>query len=111
MKRIASPSSVEVKERISGPPAPGKLVLAGFILSSTGGLLLVWYLVPQAPMYILIPFFFLWSFFETIVSTMMIGMTGMGFQTPYLREILIYSSGYPGYDIWFAPFPLAHGTG
>jgi len=110
-KRIISPSSIEVKERISGPPAPSKLVLTGFILSSAGALLLVWYLVPQAPMHILIPFFFLWSFFDTVVSTMMIGMTGMGFEAPYIKEILIYSSGYTGYDIWFAPFPLTEGTG
>ena len=110
-RRIIHPSSTRTERRLSGPPVSSKLVIGAFLLATSGGLLLVWYLVPQSPLWILLPFFFLWSFFSTIVSTMMIGTTGMGFQTPYLKEILIYSSGYQGYDIWFAPFPIATGTG
>lgn len=111
MKRLIHFGSEDFKREIRRESFSGGILFLMFIASAAGGVLLVKVLVPDAPIGILLCLFFLWSLVTTMVSTIMVGMTGTGFGAPYIKEMFIYSSGYRSYDIWFAPFPIADGTG
>ena len=95
------------------PPAGrGDLAVAkalGLWAASTlGFVLLVWFLVPEFPVWITLFFGFIWTPIYSYISARMIGLTGspQGVSFPYLREGSFYLSGYQGAAIWFAPMPL-----
>jgi len=75
-----------------------------FIGGSLANILIVHYLVPAFPIWILLLLTIGWSFFATFVSTHVSGVTFGGINIPYLKEFVIYTSGYQGRDIWFAQF-------
>ncbi|MBS7649477.1 hypothetical protein KEJ17_07555, partial [Candidatus Bathyarchaeota archaeon] len=62
-------------------------------------------LVPGFPLWILIAFSVGWSFFASFISANAQGVgASSSFNIPYLRESIIYFSGYRGVDIWFANY-------
>ena len=63
-------------------------------------------LVPGFPVWIILIFGFLWTPLQSYISARLIGLTGQGLQTPFLKETAFITSGYRGLDIWFAPIPL-----
>ncbi len=84
------------------------LLLLFYMVSLSSILFIVWYLTDfRFPIWILAAFLFFGSFFVTYISTASVGVTFSGFNIPYLRELIIYYSGYPYKDIWFAPIPLS----
>lgn len=64
-------------------------------------------LVPDFPFWIIVLFGFVWTPVHSYISARMIGLTGMGLATPFLKETAFITSGYKKIDIWFAPIPLA----
>ncbi|MEM2186132.1 MAG: hypothetical protein QXF69_05520 [Thermofilaceae archaeon] len=82
------------------------LLLALFFGSSVAASLLAWYLTGfRFPVYILLILFVGGSFFATYIATASAGVTVFGTSVPYLRELMIYVSGYDKRDIWFVPMP------
>ncbi|MEM0459793.1 MAG: hypothetical protein QXZ31_07965 [Thermofilaceae archaeon] len=82
------------------------LLLALFFGSSVTASLLAWYLTEfRFPIYILLILFVGGSFFATYIATASAGVTVFGTSVPYLRELMIYVSGYDKRDIWFVPMP------
>jgi len=63
-------------------------------------------LVPDFPFWIVVLFGFVWTPIHSYISARMIGLTGTGLATPFLRETVFITSGYKKTDIWFAPIPL-----
>lgn len=59
-------------------------------------------LVPGFPIWILLLFTIGMSFIITLLQTHSAGIM-VGINIPYLRETMIYFSGYRGLDIWFIP--------
>jgi len=97
---------------IAGKEAGGTsiwLLLAMFLVSTLGTVALVYFLVPGFPVWLLIVFIAGLSFFITFVQTQSAGVTYGGFNIPYLREMMIYYSGYRGFDIWLAPVSVYTG--
>jgi hypothetical protein len=94
------------------PPGRGDLdipkALGLWAASTLGFVGLVWFLVPEFPVWITLFFGFLWTPVYSYISARMIGLTGspQGVSFPYLREGSFYLSGYQGAAIWFAPMPL-----
>ncbi|MEE2710181.1 MAG: peptide transporter [Gemmatimonadota bacterium] len=74
---------------------------------------LVYYLVPDFPIWISAVFGFLWTPFFSYIGARMIGITGApyGSSFPYAREGSFYLSGYKGAAIWFAPVPIFDHSG
>ena len=69
---------------------------------------IVYYLVPDFPVWITALFGFVWTPIYSYIGARMIGLTGspQGVSFPYLREGSFYMSGYQGAAIWFAPVPI-----
>lgn len=88
-------------------------VAACLFLVGTGGFAWICHvLVPEFPVWIILVFGFLWSPFHSYISGRLVGLTGHGVATPYLKETAFILSGYEKVDIWFAPIPLFdHGHG
>jgi hypothetical protein len=63
-------------------------------------------LVPGFPVWIIVVFGFVWSPLHSYISARLVGLSGQGLSTPYLKETAFIMSGYKGVDIWFAPIPL-----
>ena len=63
-------------------------------------------LVPDFPLWIVVLFGFVWTPLHSYISGRLIGLTGRGVGTPFLKETVFILSGYRGIDIWFAPIPL-----
>lgn len=76
--------------------------------STVGYVVLVHYLIPDFPWWIVAIFGFLWTPFFSYIGARMIGLTGQPFGTsfPYVKEGSFYLSGYKGAAIWFAPLPM-----
>ena len=67
-------------------------------------------LVPDFPFWIIVLFGFIWTPLHSFISARLIGLTGVGLTTPFLKEATFLLSGYKRIDIWFAPIPLGdHG--
>jgi len=77
-----------------------------FIASVAGFSALCKTLVPDFHLWIVLVFGFIWSPLHSYISARLIGVTGGGLSTPYLKETVFILSGYKGVDIWFAPIPL-----
>lgn len=75
------------------------LILIYLVIAATS-IVIVEALVPGFPLWILLLFTIGMSFIVTLLQTHSAGiMTGISI--PYLRETMIYFSGYRGLDIWF----------
>jgi len=79
----------------------------GLFLAGTTGFVMVSHaLVPEFPVWIILVFGFLWTPLHSYISARLIGLTGQGLNTPFLKETVFITSGYRKLDIWFAPVPL-----
>ena len=87
--------------------------LALWVASTVCHIGLVYYLVPDFPVWISAVFGFLWTPFFSYIGARMIGITGApyGSSFPYAREGSFYLSGYKGAAIWFAPVPIFDHSG
>ncbi|MEM2904278.1 MAG: hypothetical protein QW057_02215 [Candidatus Bathyarchaeia archaeon] len=79
-----------------------KLLLALFFVSSGLAVALFYVLVPDFPVWLVLLFVMGWSFFATMVAANAAGVTFGGFYVPFLRESLVYYSGYQDPKAWFA---------
>lgn len=79
-----------------------KHLLALYLLMSGLSVIIIKILVPGFPVWILLLFTIGLSLLITLLQTHSAGVT-IGFSVPYLRETLIYFSGYKGLDAWFIP--------
>ena len=77
-----------------------------FVISTTGFCACCHVLVPDFPFWIVLIFGFVWTPLHSYISGRLVGLTGMGLRTPFLKETVFVLSGYKGIDIWFAPIPL-----
>lgn len=82
------------------------IALLVFVVAISGFSLVSHLLVPGFPIWIILIFGFIWTPLHSYISARLIGLTGQGLQTPYLKETVFITSGYKGVDIWFAPIPL-----
>ena len=64
-------------------------------------------LVPSFPLWIVLLFGFIWTPLHSYISARLVGLTGGGLSTPFLKETVFILSGYKAIDIWFAPIPLS----
>lgn len=64
-------------------------------------------LVPDFPFWIVVLFGFIWTPLHSYISARLIGLTGTGLTTPFLKETAFILSGHQRIDIWFAPIPMA----
>ncbi|MEM1506624.1 MAG: hypothetical protein QW702_09150 [Candidatus Bathyarchaeia archaeon] len=80
-----------------------------FLVVALLNVVLVHFLVPSFPWWLLPLFTIGWSLLSTFASTFSIGVTFGGFSIPYMKETTIYYSGYRGMDIWFAPIIISTG--
>ncbi|MEM2465425.1 MAG: hypothetical protein QXL85_07450 [Candidatus Bathyarchaeia archaeon] len=78
-----------------------KLLLLGFLGSTSVAIIIFHILVPEFPLWILVFLTMGWSFLATTVSAESAGVTFGGFWVPYLKEFTIYYSGYRDVDAWF----------
>jgi len=85
---------------------PAWLAAALFIVGIAGFTWVCHVLVPDFPVWIILIFGFLWTPLHSYISARLVGLTGSGLGTPYLKETVFVASGYKGVDIWFAPIPL-----
>jgi hypothetical protein len=85
---------------------PVWVAVALFLVGAGGIAWVAHILVPGFPLWIILIFAFLWSPFHSYISARLVGLTGRGLATPYLKETVFVASGYKGIDIWFAPMPL-----
>ncbi|MEM1989039.1 MAG: hypothetical protein QXX99_07490 [Candidatus Bathyarchaeia archaeon] len=83
---------------------PFWLLLTLFFGATLGSTILTHILVPDFPIWISAISSILLSFLFSFVGTASAGITFGGVNIPYLRELMIYSSGYKGLDIWFANY-------
>ena len=82
------------------------VAFALFVVSTGGFALICHLLVPGFPFWIVLVFGFIWTPLHSYISARLIGLTGRGLHTPFLKETAFILSGYRGVDIWFAPIPL-----
>ncbi len=80
--------------------------VALFIAATAGFTWISHILVPGFPLWIFLIFGFIWSPLHSYISARLIGLTGRGLVTPFLKETVFITSGYKNVDIWFAPIPL-----
>ncbi|MFC1735422.1 hypothetical protein ACFL1X_04850 [Candidatus Hydrogenedentota bacterium] len=85
---------------------PVWLAIVMVFLTSLGFVILVKFLVPTFPWWIVAFFAFIWTPFFSYIQARMIGITGRPLGFPYMREGSIFLSGYRGVGAWFAPLPL-----
>lgn len=79
-----------------------KYLLLIYLATAGASILLTKVLIPDFPLWILVVFTLGISFVMTLLQTHSAGVT-TGFNVPYLRETMIYFSGYEKIDIWFTP--------
>ncbi|MHA1832763.1 MAG: hypothetical protein ACTSV7_02120 [Candidatus Baldrarchaeia archaeon] len=84
-------------------------LLAIFFGACLANVVLVHFLAPEFPLWILIMFIVGYSFFISFLRAYTAGVTFSSFDIPYQRELIIYSSGYRGRDVWFAPINIFSG--
>jgi len=79
-----------------------------WFLSTTGFVVMLYFLIPSFPWWISAIFGFLWSPVFSYIGARMIGITGSpyGSSFPFVKEASFLLSGYKGLDVWFAPIPI-----
>ena len=80
----------------------GRNLILIFLGTSSAAVILTMILIPGFPLWFLVLFSLGVSFAITLLQTYSAGVT-FGAGVPYLRETMIYYSGYRGLDIWFLP--------
>ncbi len=103
---LASPRAFASMFRIKGGGARIVKWLLLYLASTIVLTVLIMFLVPGFPPWILVLFTIGAPFFVNFLSAGAAGVTFYGVNVPYMREFMIYYSGYKGKDIWFAPLPL-----
>ncbi|MEM2961342.1 MAG: hypothetical protein QXU67_07025, partial [Candidatus Bathyarchaeia archaeon] len=73
-----------------------------FIASSIALTVLIYY-ITGFPIALLFMLLLPWKFIAASMSTMMLGLSGVSADVPYVKNLVIYTSGYTGVDIWFVP--------
>lgn len=86
---------------------PAWIAISLFLFSAVAMCLICKKLVPGFPLWIVLLFGFVWTPIHSYISARLIGITGQGLVTPFLRETVFITSGYKKVDIWFAPIPMA----
>ena len=81
--------------------SPLRFSMLLFLLACAGLIITVHFLAPAFPIYILILFIAGGSFFTSLLSAGVASISFSGFNIPYQRELIIYTSGYQAKDIWF----------
>ncbi|MEM1557228.1 MAG: hypothetical protein QXT26_00565 [Thermoproteota archaeon] len=79
-----------------------KYLLLIYLATAGASILVTKILIPDFPLWVLVIFTLGISFIMTLLQTHSAGVTA-GFNVPYLRETMIYFSGYSKIDIWFMP--------
>jgi len=105
---------VDDSNRISGSPVDYRVLIGMWLLGSVGLTVLTLLLVPDFPITVLLLYCFVFPLVGCLILTRMVGIAGGSTGFPYLRELLLASSGYAGLDAWFVPLPLVEhlaGTG
>ncbi|MEM0087436.1 MAG: hypothetical protein QXG48_03675 [Thermofilaceae archaeon] len=92
----AEPGAAEIKW------LDAKYLLPAYLLLTFFSVAMVSSLAPGFPIHILLLFTLGLSFLMTLLQTHSAGIL-IGVNIPYLREALIYFSGYRGLSIWFIP--------
>ncbi|MFQ3548342.1 MAG: hypothetical protein SNJ70_01155 [Armatimonadota bacterium] len=93
------------------PPGRGDWnIYLSLVIWFTGTILqvlIIRWLVPDFPMWIMVFYGLIYTPLISYVSARLIGITGVfGVDFPYLREATIIKSGYREPDIWFVPMPM-----
>jgi len=83
-----------------------KIILTLFLIASIASTILTHLLVPDFPIWIVVALVVGWSFIATFVASNIAGVTGGLQSIPWVREGVIVGSGYPNWDIWFAPIQM-----
>lgn len=101
-------SAAEREKRKGRGDLPIWIALGIWAASTASFVFMVWWLVPDFPVWITALFGFVWTPIYSYIGARMIGLTGspQGVTFPYLREASFYMSGYQGASIWFAPVPI-----
>jgi hypothetical protein len=89
---------------IERPIVPWWALLLMFFGATLCSVILTHFLIPEFPIWILLIFSIGLSFFTSFISSGASGITFGGMSIPYLRESIIYYSGYRGLDAWFANY-------
>jgi len=82
---------------------PLHFILALLACGMIGSLVLIHYLVPGFPLWILIVFVIVIPFLNALLSARGLGEVGFRVSIPYMKELSIYLANYKGADIWFSP--------
>jgi hypothetical protein len=92
----------ETSKRAGYLPLP--VLLAIFIGTNVGFLILLHYLAPDFPLLVAAVLLFGWSFIFGLVNGRAIGETGYRIDLPYdqLWNLTVLATGYPKIDAWFA---------
>jgi hypothetical protein len=86
----------------SGKWLNAKYLILIYLAIAATSICIVMVLVPGFPLWTLLLFTIGMSFIMTLLQTHSAGIM-IGINIPYLRETMIYFSGYRGLDIWFVP--------
>jgi hypothetical protein len=109
------PSPSETADDDSPPPRtacrqrgdfPIWVAVTLFVVATSGFVAISHALVPDFPVWIILVFGFVWSPLHSYISARLMGLTGHGLATPFLKETVFILSGHSRVDIWFAPIPL-----
>ena len=84
------------------------LVFIFWFVSTTGFVVILYFLIPDFPWWISAIFGYLWSPVFSYIGARMIGITGSpyGSSFPFVKEASFLLSGYKGVAVWFAPIPI-----
>ena len=74
-----------------------------FTASAIIYVIMIHLLVPDFPLWILILLNIGWIPLMTLISTRSVGVLGFPINIPFVHQFIYIASGYPKYDIWFAP--------
>jgi len=85
-------------------------VLAIFVASILGCVLLFRILIPEFPWLVIAPFALFWSLLFSLIDIRAIGTTGFRVDPPYVREGMILAIKPDNMGVWFAPWPIALGS-
>jgi len=87
------------------------LAFAGFLAASISSVVIVHYLVPGFPIWILFLLSTGWSLVYVLIAARSMGETGVLFDVPYVNYMMYKFSGYPKIDIYFAPLTITTSSG
>jgi len=85
------------------PPFSIWWIVIPFAISALVYVTMIHILVPDFPLWILILLNIVWIPLMTMISTRSVGVLGFPINIPFIHQFVYIASGYPKYDIWFAP--------